>query len=300
MKKQLINEVDQLQKIAGLLKEGKVVHISDIDFKDGGNRDDIFTLEVSEEDIQNFEEGNVETVFENDEYGGTFGVYKLPTGEYMYAFPDAEFYAKAPKGIRIVENNLNEVKQLQKIAGLLKESVTLHVIYEFEKIIRKLKDSHKISDKTAKKILDYAAKHGEDLYYDISSDPNLMFKAAVEAINNQIKGGALKELQDTNLPHNKEKFQKNIPIHIVHADYFDYDLDELQEVADENGFDVYDGGIVGYDGFEAVDTGSDYQWAIERGDDFPHAVIIKNREMLKNPTIVSFLKRLKSRQDFSA
>lgn len=102
----LINEVRQLQKIAGILKEeleeAKAIHVSDIDFNDDGNRDDIFTLKASEEDIMNFEEGNVETIFENSEYGGTFGVYKLPTGEYMYAFPDAEFYIKAPKGVKIV------------------------------------------------------------------------------------------------------------------------------------------------------------------------------------------------------
>jgi DNA/RNA endonuclease YhcR with UshA esterase domain len=104
--KTLISEVRQLQKIAGILKEGleevKAIHISDIDFNDDGNRDDIFTVEPSEEDIENFEEGNIKTIFQNDEYGGTFGVYQLPTGEYLYAYPDAEFYAKTPRGVKIV------------------------------------------------------------------------------------------------------------------------------------------------------------------------------------------------------
>ena len=93
------------------IDEGKVVSIDSIDFSDEGNRDDIFTLEASDEDIENFEEGNVEIVFEDDEYGGTFGVYKLPTGEYMYAFPDAEFYTKAPKGIKIKGVGLDEAKK---------------------------------------------------------------------------------------------------------------------------------------------------------------------------------------------
>ena len=82
---------------------------------------------------------------------------------------------------------INEIKRIQQLAGILKESATLHVVHEFQRIISKLKASHKISDETAEKILDYAAKHGEDLYYDISSDPALMFKAAVKAINKKSK-----------------------------------------------------------------------------------------------------------------
>ena len=95
-------------------------------------------------------------------------------------------------------------------------------------------------------------------------------------------------------------FEKTIPINDVHSDYFEYDLDQLQDFANEYGFGEYDGGIIGYDGYESVDTGRDYQWAIERGDDFPHAVVIKNKQMLKNPAIVSLLKRLKGKQDLSA
>jgi hypothetical protein len=105
MIKQTLNEIRRMQKIAGILKESineKTINIADIDFGDQGNRDDIFTLDASEEDIQNLESGNVETVYQNDKYGGTFGVYKLPSGEYMYAFPDAEFYAKAPRNISII------------------------------------------------------------------------------------------------------------------------------------------------------------------------------------------------------
>jgi hypothetical protein len=96
------------------MEEAKVLHVDDIDFKDDGNRDSIFTVEASEEDIQNFEEGNVETVFEDNEYGGTFGVYKLPTGEYMYAFPDAEAYAKAPKGVKI-EDSAASMSEMNKM-----------------------------------------------------------------------------------------------------------------------------------------------------------------------------------------
>lgn len=94
-----------MQKIAGILKESineRVIDVYDIDFADDGNRDDIFTLDASDEDIENVESGNVETIYQNDEYGGTYGVYKLPSGEYIYAFPDAEFYAKAPRNIKII------------------------------------------------------------------------------------------------------------------------------------------------------------------------------------------------------
>jgi len=82
-------------------------------------------------------------------------------------------------------------------------------------------------------------------------------------------------------------------------DYFS-DLDELQDYVDQQGFANYDGGINGYDGTKSIDRGRDYQWAIAMGDDFPHAIIIKNKEMLKNPDIVSTLKDLKSSQDLSA
>jgi hypothetical protein len=80
----------------------RTIDISDIDFSDDGNRDQIFSVDATDEDIENFENGNVKTVWESDEYGGTFGVYKLPSGEYLYAFPDAEFYAKTPRGIKIL------------------------------------------------------------------------------------------------------------------------------------------------------------------------------------------------------
>jgi hypothetical protein len=107
---------DRTNLTMNLNKESKVLHVDDIDFKDDGNRDSIFTVEASEEDIQNFEEGNVETVFEDNEYGGTFGVYKLPTGEYMYAFPDAEAYAKAPKGVKIEAEteSMNEMNKMKR------------------------------------------------------------------------------------------------------------------------------------------------------------------------------------------
>ena len=113
-KKTLLNEVRQLQKIAGILKENtflseRTIDISDIDFSNDGNRDQIFSVNATDEDIEDFENGNVETVWESDEYGGTFGVYKLPSGEYLYAFPDAEFYAKTPRGVRIIgDSNTND------------------------------------------------------------------------------------------------------------------------------------------------------------------------------------------------
>jgi len=94
-----------LPEIAGILKETldeRRIDVHSIDFSDDGNRDEIFTIDATEEDIMNFEKGNVKTVFETDDYGGTFGVYKLSSGEFMYAFPDAEFYSKAPMGTQIV------------------------------------------------------------------------------------------------------------------------------------------------------------------------------------------------------
>jgi hypothetical protein len=89
-------------------------------------------------------------------------------------------------------------------------------------------------------------------------------------------------------------FEKIIDISDEAADYFSYDVDELQDTANNRGFQSYSGGIKGYDGNEPVDTGNDYQWAIAMGDDFPHAVIIKNQQMLADPEVEDFLERLES------
>lgn len=110
--------------------------------------------------------------------------------------------------------------------------------------------------------------------------------------------GILKEGVNEALP--KQPFEKVIPIHDVHSDYFDYDVDQIQDFVNDSGFMGYDGGIVGWDGTQQVDKGKDYQWAIAMGDDFPHAIVIKNKEMLKNPEIVDVLKRFKSRTDLSS
>lgn len=89
----------------GIMKESTVeearkkISISDIDFNDDGNRDDIFSLPATDVDIEALENGEAELEWEDD--NGDFGVYKLPTGEYMYAFPDGDYYIKTPKGVVI-------------------------------------------------------------------------------------------------------------------------------------------------------------------------------------------------------
>jgi len=115
MKKQLINEVRQLQKLAGLLKEG--------DYSDDNNDADESSNDESED---------------TDAMGG------------------------------------------------INENDAAHVVYEFKKIIDNLKAKGKINDKTAKKILDYAATNGEGLYHDHGTEQE-MFNAAAKAVLNQEK-----------------------------------------------------------------------------------------------------------------
>ena len=73
---------------------------------------------------------------------------------------------------------------------------------------------------------------------------------------------------------------------------YQYDIDALKDDAKEY-LGTYDGGIKGYDGDESVDTGADYQWAIARGDDFPHAIIVKNPAILKDEAAMGFIRGLK-------
>jgi len=55
------------------------------------------------------------------------------------------------------------------------------------------------------------------------------------------------------------------------------DMEELQnDVEDEYNFAKYREGI-------------DYEWNIARGDDFPHAITIKNASMISDPKVKEFL-----------
>jgi len=100
--KQQINEVKRMQELAGILIEN-TISVSDIDFHDDGNRDKIFNIPATDEDIEAFDNDEADLEWEDEE--GHFGVYKLPTGEYMYAFPDADYYIKTPKGTVIDFNS---------------------------------------------------------------------------------------------------------------------------------------------------------------------------------------------------
>lgn len=82
--------------------ENKTYKISDIDFRDDGNRDDIFTDDVTQADLDAIDNGKAKEIW-RDERGDDIRVYKLPTGEFMYAFPDADYFIKTPKGVTILK-----------------------------------------------------------------------------------------------------------------------------------------------------------------------------------------------------
>ena len=85
---------------------------------------------------------------------------------------------------------------------------------------------------------------------------------------------------------------KDFPIGDETCHTYRYDIDNLIDDAKEY-LGQYDGGLIGYDEFEATDTGIDYQWAIAMGDDFPHAIIVKNPAILKDKVAMGFIRSLK-------
>lgn len=93
----------------------------------------------------------------------------------------------------------------------------------------------------------------------------------------------------------EEAKEKTIRVPMRQAKLYDFDLEQFSNAAKEAGFDKYDGGIVGYEGSNNVDYGDDYQWAIAMGDDFPHALIIKNVQMLEDPQVAQFIQSMKSK-----
>lgn len=98
----------------------KTYNISDIDFKDEGNKpisiDDVFPDTVSEEDLEAYREGEVREIYVNRWEEGEWGIYKLPSGEYMYASPGGEYYAKTLPGVRIV-NDVDDDDDFMDPAG---------------------------------------------------------------------------------------------------------------------------------------------------------------------------------------
>lgn len=78
--------------------------------------------------------------------------------------------------------------------------------------------------------------------------------------------GLLKENEEMD---SLSSFEKIVPIHPSHMQAFDFDVDEM---AKEAFLDRYQDGV-------------DYEWAYERGDDFPHAIIIKNPKLLQDPNV---------------
>jgi hypothetical protein len=79
----------------------------------------------------------------------------------------------------------------------------------------------------------------------------------------------------------------------INPDLFRYDMEDLEDEAKDY-LSKYDGGIVGYDGYDSVDTGKDYQWAIAMGDDFPHAIIVKSPALLQDKRAMDFIRGLES------
>lgn len=85
------------------------------------------------------------------------------------------------------------------------------------------------------------------------------------------------------------KEEKVIRIPMKQARDHNFNLENFQRVADQAGFFKYDGGVAGQN------EGLDYDWAIEMGDDFPHALIVKNMEMLQDPEVMQFIQSWKTR-----
>ena len=99
--KLLTEKLEKLSNKKIILTEVKIIPIDSIDFNDNGNRDEIFTLSATRKDIQDFVDNKVKVVWESDKPFASYGVYQLSNGEYMYAYPDAEFFIKTPKGVVI-------------------------------------------------------------------------------------------------------------------------------------------------------------------------------------------------------
>lgn len=85
------------------------------------------------------------------------------------------------------------------------------------------------------------------------------------------------------------KEEKVIRIPMKQARNYDFDLEAFQQAADQAGFGKYDGGVAGQS------EGMDYDWGIEMGDDFPHALIVKNMEMLQDPEVMQFIQSWKAK-----
>lgn len=67
-----------------------------------------------------------------------------------------------------------------------------------------------------------------------------------------------------------------------------YDIDESQ--MEHYSFDIAE--LIDAVGLSNYQEGVDYELGIARGDDFPHAIEIKNAEILQNPSIVRALEAL--------
>lgn len=94
-----------------------------------------------------------------------------------------------------------------------------------------------------------------------------------------------------------QKKERVINIPMSQARVYDFDFDQFKKAAEAAGMGMYDGGVAGWEGQNNVNYGNDYQWAIEMGDDFPAALIVKNHEMLSNPNVVGFINSWKKKKN---
>jgi hypothetical protein len=73
-------------------------------------------------------------------------------------------------------------------------------------------------------------------------------------------------------------FRRNFPIDKAVMNRYGHDVKELQKDAK----------------FSDYQEGIDFEWTIAKGDNFPHALVIKNDQMLGEPKIRAFLKSLEN------
>ena len=113
---------------AKIAAKSNVYRLGNIDFSNEGSYEGVFPEDATVGDVEDYQEGKTKVIYRNDDNRGTYEVCKLPSGEYMFAFPDAELFIKTRPGVVIKEGKSNSTSQLmehlEKLTGskiILKE-----------------------------------------------------------------------------------------------------------------------------------------------------------------------------------
>lgn len=83
--------------------KGTDIRIKDIDFEDDNSVYSVFTEPASDDDIEEFENAwNAPPIWGSDD--GYIQIVRLPSGEFLLADTYADYYAKTPEGVNIINN----------------------------------------------------------------------------------------------------------------------------------------------------------------------------------------------------